>query len=290
MARSARAVGFGSFWTAETVGPEAFASLAAVAAAVPGPGPGHRGARPAAPHPDARRHGRRHPPGARPRTATSCWASASPRRSSSAGGTARPTATGPWPRPASTWSSPRRACPATPSASTATSTGAPSSAWASGSASAAPSSCSGALNERMLRLAGELRRRRAAQLPARLRRAVVRRAGPRRRGRGGTPERLVHRVRLRARRRVRPRRGPGRRRRRDLFSYAVVDAYARAFERAGFGDEVADAAGRPARRATATAPSRPSRTGWSTPSTSAATPPTWPRRCASTATPGWRSR
>jgi hypothetical protein len=26
--------------------------------------------------------------------------------------------------------------------------------------------------------------------------------------------------------------------RRDLFSYAVVDAYARAFERAGFGDEV----------------------------------------------------
>ena len=28
--------------------------------------------------------------------------------------------------------------------------------------------------------------------------------------------------------------------RRDLFSYAVVDAYARNFERAGFGDEVAD--------------------------------------------------
>ena len=36
MARSARAAGFGSFWTAETVGPEAFASLGAVAAAVPG--------------------------------------------------------------------------------------------------------------------------------------------------------------------------------------------------------------------------------------------------------------
>jgi hypothetical protein len=28
--------------------------------------------------------------------------------------------------------------------------------------------------------------------------------------------------------------------RRDLFSYAVVDSYARNFERAGFGDEVAE--------------------------------------------------
>jgi hypothetical protein len=27
--------------------------------------------------------------------------------------------------------------------------------------------------------------------------------------------------------------------RRDLFSYAVVDSYARSFDRAGFGDEVA---------------------------------------------------
>jgi probable F420-dependent oxidoreductase len=32
--------------------------------------------------------------------------------------------------------------------------------------------------------------------------------------------------------------------RRDLFSYAVVDAYARSFERAGFGPEVADVRGR----------------------------------------------
>ena len=31
--------------------------------------------------------------------------------------------------------------------------------------------------------------------------------------------------------------------RRDLFSYAVVDAYARNFERAGFGDEVAEIRG-----------------------------------------------
>jgi probable F420-dependent oxidoreductase len=36
MARTARDAGCGSFWTAETVGPEAFATLGAVAAAVPG--------------------------------------------------------------------------------------------------------------------------------------------------------------------------------------------------------------------------------------------------------------
>jgi probable F420-dependent oxidoreductase len=36
--------------------------------------------------------------------------------------------------------------------------------------------------------------------------------------------------------------------RKDLFSYAVVDAYARAFERAGFGDEVAEIRARHAER------------------------------------------
>jgi probable F420-dependent oxidoreductase len=36
MARRARAAGYDSFWTAETVGPEAFATLGAVAASVPG--------------------------------------------------------------------------------------------------------------------------------------------------------------------------------------------------------------------------------------------------------------
>jgi probable F420-dependent oxidoreductase len=36
--------------------------------------------------------------------------------------------------------------------------------------------------------------------------------------------------------------------RRDLFSYAVVDAYARSFERAGFGDEVAEIRARHAER------------------------------------------
>ncbi len=36
--------------------------------------------------------------------------------------------------------------------------------------------------------------------------------------------------------------------RKDLFSYAVVDAYARNFERAGFGDSVAEIRGRHAER------------------------------------------
>ena len=75
-------------------------------------------------------------------------------------------------------------------------------------------------------------RRRAAQLPAGLARAVVGRAGPQA---GGDADDL----RLRPRRRVRAR-GRHRLARRDLFSYAVVDAYARNFERAGFGDEVAE--------------------------------------------------
>jgi hypothetical protein len=36
--------------------------------------------------------------------------------------------------------------------------------------------------------------------------------------------------------------------RRDLFSYAVVDSYARNFERAGFADEVAEIRGRHAKK------------------------------------------
>ena len=40
VARDAAAAGFGSFWTAETTGQEAFATLGAVAAAVPGLGLG----------------------------------------------------------------------------------------------------------------------------------------------------------------------------------------------------------------------------------------------------------
>ena len=62
--------------------------------------------------------------------------------------------------------------------------------------------------------------------------------------------------------------------RRDLFSYAVVDAYARNFERAGFADEVAAIRERHAAGDRDGARRRASATAWSTPSTSWATPTT----------------
>ncbi len=83
------------------------------------------------------------------------------------------------------------------------------------------------------------RRRRAAQLPAGLARPVVGRAGPGRRGGGRARPRVVPRLRLRPRRGGRPRRRPSTNGRKDLFSYAVVDSYADSFTKAGFGDEVA---------------------------------------------------
>ena len=64
--------------------------------------------------------------------------------------------------------------------------------------------------------------------------------------------------------------------RRDLFSYAVVDAYARNFERAGFGDAVAEIRERHAARDREGAVAARQRRASSTPSTSWA-PPT---RCA----------
>ena len=73
---------------------------------------------------------------------------------------------------------------ARPSPSKATSTRSSASGSACGSASAARRSSLAALNEQMLRLGGRARRRRAAQLPARVARAVVRRAG----ARGGDAE------------------------------------------------------------------------------------------------------
>jgi alkanesulfonate monooxygenase SsuD/methylene tetrahydromethanopterin reductase-like flavin-dependent oxidoreductase (luciferase family) len=52
----------------------------------------------------------------------------------------------------------------------------------------------------------------------------------------------------------------------DLFSYAVVDAYARSFTQAGFGDAVQES-GPPTRPETWSAPSPPCPTRWSTRST-----------------------
>ena len=90
----------------------------------------------------------------------------------------------------------------------------------------------GALNPKMLAAGRRGGRRRAAQLPPGLARAVVGRAGPQAGG-DATVYAYVHA-------------GVCRREdgidaaRRDLFSYAVVDAYAANFERAGYGDAVAE--------------------------------------------------
>ena len=79
-------------------------------------------------------------------------------------------------------------------------------------------------------------RRGAAQLPARLARALVGRAGAQAGG-DATVYAYVHAG-------VCERDEGIENARRDLYSYAVVDSYARNFERAGFGDEVAEIRGR----------------------------------------------
>ena len=90
----------------------------------------------------------------------------------------------------------------------------------------------GALNPGMLRLAGELADGVLLNyLPASAR-ALVGRAGPRR---AATPRSTPTSTPACASARTASSYA-----RRDLFSYAVVDAYARNFERAGFGDEVAE--------------------------------------------------
>ena len=90
----------------------------------------------------------------------------------------------------------------------------------------------GALNPAMLRIGRRGRRRRPPQLPAGLARAVVGRADPQgRRRRRSTPTSTPA---------CAEREDGIELARRDLFSYAVVDAYARNFERAGFADEVVE--------------------------------------------------
>ena len=98
-----------SYWTAETTGPEAFSLLAAVGRRRPVARPRHRRAGPPAAHPDGGGHGRGHAAGAAPRARHRAR-----RRHLVAGrhlraGTACPTATGRWPAPAST-STLLRAC------------------------------------------------------------------------------------------------------------------------------------------------------------------------------------
>ena len=90
----------------------------------------------------------------------------------------------------------------------------------------------GALNPEMLRAGRRGGRRRAAQLPARRRTCRGRSS---RCARAATPTiyAYVHAG-------VCEREDGIELARRDLFSYAVVDAYAANFERAGFGDEVAE--------------------------------------------------
>ena len=69
----------------------------------------------------------------------------------------------------------------------------------------------------------------------------------------------------------------------DLFSYAVVDAYANSFTRAGYGDAIRPS-GPPTARATGPAPWPPYPTRWSTPSTWSATRHWSAKRSAHTGT------
>ena len=280
--RCAAELGYGSFWTAETTGPEAFSLLAAAGAAAPGIGLGTgvlalqlrtpmvvamAGATLQALHPDAdillgvgisspvvtvqvaRRALRRPParPGARVRHAG--------RRSASA---------------------------ASRSASRATSTSAAASGSACASARSGPKVVVGALNPQMLRAGRRGRRRRAAQLPPGVARAVVGRAG---RGQAAGD---AHDLRLRARRRVRagrrhrarpPRPVQLRRRRRLRRATSSGPASATTSPRSAS----AHAGRRPRRRAR-----RRERRRWSTPSTSWATPTTSRRPCRPTSTPASR--
>ena len=134
-----------------------------------------------------------------------------------------------------------------------------------------------ALNEQMLRLGGRARRRRAAQLPPRVARAVVRRARARRRRRRGLRVRALRRDRPRPLRRPRPQ-GPARTTRSSTRTRTSSRA-------AGFADEV-DALPEPlgrtrprrrARRDRRRVGRRRSRS-WATPSTCAP-------RCRRTPTP-----
>ena len=128
-------------------------------------------------------------------------------------------------------------------------------------------------------------RRRAAQLPARLPRALVGRAGPA--GRRRPPAELAAAPTIYAyvHAGVAARDDGIDHARRDLFSYAVVDAYAANFERAGFGDEVAEIRGPPRRRRPRGRPRRGLAIAWSTASTSWATPTTSTASCRPTSTP-----
>ena len=214
-------------------------------------------------------------------TTTSSSASASRRRSSPRSGTASPTATGRWPRSASTSPSLRECLAGEAVTSPATSTTAPGSgsacAWASASrrSSSARSTracsgwparwptacCSTTCRPRTCR-GRSSRCARAATPPS-------------------TPTSTLG---------VCEREDGIELARRDLFSYAVVDAYARNFERAGFGDEVAEIRERHKaedREGAVAAVSDAS----STPSTSWATPPVCAGRSVeATSTPASRSR
>ena len=97
----------------------------------------------------------------------------------------------------------------------------------------------GALNERMLHLAGELADGVLLNYLPAISGAVVRRTGPcRARPPPDAPVVAAPSTPTCTSGCVTPDR-PSEPARKDLFSYAVVPAYARAFERAGFGEEVA---------------------------------------------------
>ena len=230
-ASSPSELGYRSFWTAETTGPEAFSLLAAAGAAAPALDLGTgvlalqlrtpmvvamAGATLQALHPDA----------------TSCSASASPRRWSPSAGTARPTASARSPGCASTSRCCGPACRARRSTSPATSTRSRASGSACGSASGGPRSWSAPST------------RRCCAWPASWPTACCSTTCP--------PAHVpwsVEQVRDGRRRhglRLRPRRGAASARTASSWPGATCSptpwstATPRNFERAGFGDEVAE--------------------------------------------------
>ena len=168
------------------------------------PRPRHRRARAPAAHAAAARDGRGDAAATRRATATCSSASASRRRRSPGSGTAPATPTGRSRRCASS----SRSCASASRGETVTFEGdfytVKRFRLGVRLGERRPKIFVAALNEQMLRLGGRDRRRRAAQLPARVARAVVRRASARRRRRRDLRVRALRRDRPRPLRRPRP--------------------------------------------------------------------------------------
>ncbi len=155
-ARWADELGYRSYWTAETMGPEAFATLGAVVGDRALARPRHGRARVAAPHASARGDGGRHAPGAaaRPRRAAGRRHLVAGRHEPMARRAVRRRDRSPRFASTSSWSG--SACRVTPSRSKATSTTYVASGLGVRLGDRKPKIVIGALNEHMLALAGEI--------------------------------------------------------------------------------------------------------------------------------------